>query len=974
VNISIGWRYYANDTNDNWNVSQIYTLTTTDGIAPFINVSVPSIEPFNNTTIEANVTDNVAVDSVIAFVTFPNTTVMNYTLINVTATTWRYNLTNLTDIGDYDVTIYANDTINNTNNTTTWFEVYIPVWYNGTSLDAANNPIDLSYYLYKVDTARLLDNFSTNASGDYEKILHKRYYDFDLRTLNNTLNFSNVSITSDIVNATLIDNIPTTVVGLANSRVSKAMYFTTILNYSSVDVIFNYTGTSYTSEISLGVYRCDNWVYSSRVPAVSNACWTRISSSLDTFAQTLTVTSSDLSGAYAVAEFICGDGVCEENYGESSAFCIADCPSQPYSPGGGGGGGGPPPKEEEELEITTPIILTTKLIEVRLYPGEYQLVSIGITNNKKEEAEVKLSVQGDLFPYTLFEDEILSIAAKQTEYTKIKFFTMPTTIPGIYNGRILVKEGNTTQIIDVILRVEYEREKLLDLKIDVLTEEVAAGRDLKYRVTIYNLGLTKKVDVFLNYTIKSADNDELITISEETVAVETSTAFVRTIKIPEMTEEGLYILEAIGYYDEKLASSIASFRVIRVPWIIVLLMSILTNWLTYVILGIMLPSFYLGWKTFDKWKERVKRKRKYARPLDAKKLPDKGLWVGKIAETKIKAYIDDSKLTTHTIIAGGTGSGKTVAAMTMAEEALNKGIPVIVFDPTAQWTGFIRPNRDEDMLKRYKDFGMKREQSKSFKGNIMQVKDPFLEVKIENYIKKGEISIFTLNKLTPDQLDYFIRKTIDYMFKMSWPESRKLKLMLIYDEVHRLLPQFSKRTGASLEGGGYQAVERACREFRKWGIGLVMISQVLQDFKGAIRAVIATEIQMRTKYEGDVKRVQTKYGWEFSSSIPKLEIGTGMIQNAEFNEGKPWFIKFRPLLHSPFRLTDDEMGKYDEFMEEIENVTKEIEKMKKKKIDTYDIELELKLAKEKLSTGQMRMAETYIESVRARMKKSEKEK
>jgi len=155
---------------------------------------------------------------------------------------------------------------------------------------------------------------------------------------------------------------------------------------------------------------------------------------------------------------------------------------------------------------------------------------------------------------------------------------------------------------------------------------------------------------------------------------------------------------------------------------------------------------------------------------------------------------------------------------------------------------------------------------------------------------------------------------------------------------------------------------------------LVMISQVLQDFKGAIRAVIATEIQMRTKYEGDVKRIDTKYGWEFSASIPKLEVGSGMIQNAEYNDGKPWFIHFRPLLHSPFRLTDEEMDDYEKFGEEIEKISKEIEALKKKKIDTYDLELELKLAKEKLATGQMKMTETYIESVKARMKNLVKEK
>ncbi len=249
-----------------------------------------------------------------------------------------------------------------------------------------------------------------------------------------------------------------------------------------------------------------------------------------------------------------------------------------------------------------------------------------------------------------------------------------------------------------------------------------------------------------------------------------------------------------------------------------------------------------------------------------------------------------------------------------------------------------------------------------------------MKVEIEKFIKKGEITVFVLNKLTPEQLDYFVRKTIDYMFTISWSESTKLKVLMVYDEVHRLLPKYVKRKVSALEGGGYLALERAVREFRKWGIGLIMISQVLLDFKGAIRAVIATEAQMRTKYAGDINRIKTKYGWQYSTSIPKLEVGAGLIQNPAYNNGKPWFISFRPLLHDTFRISDEELEKYETYKKEIEELRKEIEALKKKKIDTYDIELEINLAEEKTKIGQLRMAETYIESVRSRIETAKKRK
>jgi len=660
--------------------------------------------------------------------------------------------------------------------------------------------------------------------------------------------------------------------------------------------------------------------------------------------------------------------------GTASNCQICPCPTTPPPPpppGGPGGGFIPPPesKPQENITITPPITLSTNVIEIRLYPGEYQISSVGISNNRKEDVQVSLSVDGDIWPYTMIEKDKLTIKSAQTEYARIKFFTLPTTLPGIYNGNIFITSGNTTHRIAVILRVEQEREKLLDVKVEAITKEVIAGEKLKYQVTLYNLGLTKKVDVLINYTVKRAETDELIAYDKETMAIETSSSFLRTITIPEPTEPGLYTIEAFVWYENQTASSVSSFSVVSPPWIFKILLMIFTNWITYVILFVAIPCFYLGWKAYEKWKTEKRSKARYIRPINLNKLPAKGLWLGKVAETNADAFFDENKLTTHMIVAGGTGSGKTVAGMVIAEECLKKSLSVIVFDPTAQWTGFIRPSKDKAMQTIYSKFGIKQEETRGFKGTIVQVKDPFLKIEVEKYIKPGEITVFVLSKLTPDQLDYFIRKTIDYVFTVPWPESRQLKTLFVFDEVHRLLPKYARKTGVSLGGGeGYLAVERACREFRKWGLGLVMISQVLLDFRGAIRAVIATESQLRTKYEGDIERIKTKYGWEYSTAIPKLEVGTGMIQNPEYNEGKPWFIRFRPLLHDSFRLTEEELDQYEDYMNAIEELGKQTETLKSKNVDTYDMELELKLALDKVKTAQMRMAETYIDSVKSRIK------
>ena len=76
--------------------------------------------------------------------------------------------------------------------------------------------------------------------------------------------------------------------------------------------------------------------------------------------------------------------------------------------------------------------------------------------------------------------------------------------------------------------------------------------------------------------------------------------------------------------------------------------------------------------------------------------------------------------------------------------------------------------------------------------------------------------------------------------------------------------------------------------------------------------------------------MKTKYGPDYSSKITKLVTGTGLMQNANYNNGKPWFVSFRPLLS--------------------------------------DVDVELNLATDKLKQGLFTMAESYIESVKNRVK------
>ena len=278
-------------------------------------------------------------------------------------------------------------------------------------------------------------------------------------------------------------------------------------------------------------------------------------------------------------------------------------------------------------------------------------------------------------------------------------------------------------------------------------------------------------------------------------------------------------------------------------------------YLWQILAGIIVSGLFItGGVTYRK---RARARKRYKSLVNFKYLPkrtDRSINLGRIAETRKDAYLDMDQLKMHTLIAGATGSGKTIAAQVIAEEALNKNAAVIVFDPIAQWSGFLRKCTDEEMLNQYSKYGMKKSQSKSFKGNIYTITDPKEIINIKEIMDPGQITIFSMHKLHTSCIDTVVASTIQQIFDANLEESRPLKLILVYDEVHRLLTKFGGT------GQGILQLERACREFRKWGIGLVLISQMLGDFVENIHANIATEIQMKTKHLGDLERIKKKGG------------------------------------------------------------------------------------------------------------------
>ena len=615
------------------------------------------------------------------------------------------------------------------------------------------------------------------------------------------------------------------------------------------------------------------------------------------------------------------------------------------------------PAEIEGQEFWIPFNRITK----RIREGEFAQETVVIQSFRDGTMQVNFDLVGDFKNITNIDRDSISIGARGDGRVTLTFFGNQT--PGIYNGTI-----NITGDIDANIPVEIEildKDKIpiqaLLIGISMSDRTIYSGSRFTFRTDLTNMLSDREYPVNVLFSIQDISGEETIWTQSANVFLKTTVSLLRNVELPNNLPPGEYVIRVTANYLD-LSSSSSHVFTVSLPFHQYTLFWGVRVW--HAILGsLLLFGIIIGIIVF---KKRMEAKKKYHLKVEYSELPKPGprsAFVGKIAETEKKSYMNLENFKTHTIVAGSTGGGKSFSAQVIIEEMLMKDVAVIVFDPTAQWTGMLRKLTNKGLMGLYPSFGMKPKDARPFVGNIRQIDNARELIDIRKYMKPGEIQVFAVHKLDPKDIDIFVANTVREVFHANFDESEPLRLCLVYDEVHRLLPKF----GGS--GEGFLQIERACREFRKWGIGVMLISQVLADFVGQIKANINTEIQMRTRDEGDLDRIKTKYGADVLQSLVKASIGTGMVQNSAYNRGRPYFTTFRPILHSVARLSDDEISQYNEYNKKIDQMTYEMEQLEEEGQDVFDLKLELKLALDKVKAGNFNMVKIYIEGLEPRLKK-----
>ncbi len=602
--------------------------------------------------------------------------------------------------------------------------------------------------------------------------------------------------------------------------------------------------------------------------------------------------------------------------------------------------------------------ISTSKIDVQVRQNTFIQQTISLYDFKSTPMNVVFSIPSDLQDFIKISQS--SVTVEPNSFANVVLTIYGTRPIGNYSG-IIGLSGDLTNQVPISVQVvdnNFPVQTLLS-QINLFQNVIPPGSNLTYSLNLQNLLRDQSYQVFINATVKDA-NGKVYAFKTDEAEINNALTLIERIPIPPSAPEGDYRLDVGITYLNYFIGNTASF-VVQKPLYLYAVFGI-PLWMYFAMIAFM-SFIFLNLFLYGVYK---RKKQRYSISLDYGSLPKPGsrvIKLGLVAETKHPAYYEIDKLTTHAIVAGATGMGKSISAQVMIEEALLNNVAVIVFDPTAQWSGMLRKCTDKRMLSYYPSFGLKEGDARAFKGNVREIKDAREYVDVKKYMNPGQIQILSLNKLQPKDIDIFVANVIRGIFQSDPKEAPDLKLLLVFDEVHRLLAKF----GGS--GEGFLQVERACREFRKWGMGVMLISQVLADFVGEIKANISTEVQMRTRDEGDLNRIKTKYGEDFLRSLVKASVGVGMFVNPAYNHGKPYFVNFRPILHNTRRLSDEELEKYNHYNDLIDELEDQIAQLEELKVDTFDFKMEIKLMKDKIMTGNFSVVEIYLEGLKPRVEK-----
>ena len=308
------------NTSDYTNSSHVYVqITANDTTNPvFVSTAVTPSAVINGSSvlINANIEDNIQVDSIWGVVTSPSG-------FNSSFGSVPFSFSNSSEVGRYNVTYYANDTSGNNETATTWFEVGES--FNATINMDVNISVDFggnSNFTFRLVHPEFGDTiFETRTNGSFDVEVPNIIYDilfieaFD-STLNLTLRKVNLSL-NEGRNISL------------DKHNQESGYFVTYgidtgYEFNLSELVFVYNESGVGVEGNLRLDKCEDYNFSGR--SCGSGGWGEVSSSPNTTGNYFDYSTLNFSG-FSIMEYVAptsdGGGGGSSSSGGSTYECVS---------------------------------------------------------------------------------------------------------------------------------------------------------------------------------------------------------------------------------------------------------------------------------------------------------------------------------------------------------------------------------------------------------------------------------------------------------------------------------------------------------------------------------------------------------------------------------------------------------------------------------------------------------------------------
>ena len=380
------------------------------------------------------------------------------------------------------------------------------------------------------------------------------------------------------------------------------------------------------------------------------------------------------------------EAIPNQNTGPGKGPGVSTSSAQNNNPGKGIGPGEAPlvpiieqPKRIEGIDY----VISLAKIDRKIVLGNFLQEFLSFYSYKKSSSFINFSIEGENLSKIVKLDKA-SMNLEPNTNDKLTLTIFGEGDLGTYNGSLVI-DGDIKEKVPITIEILSKTTlpvETLFMTVDIPNRNIFASDQMQFTVNLHNLVTDQSYPVSLKYTIQNEKGDTLWSDTSN-VYLQTSFSLVKSASLPNNIPTGNYILRITANYLGLSSGASSTFSVVLPFYQRVIFGLKVWLWMVIVASLLILAGSYFFIKRYIQSKKRYSAKVEYS---ELPKVGPKAAFVGKIAETEHKTYFDLEQFKVHTIVAGATGGGKSVAAQVVVEEALLKNVAVIVFDPTAQWS------------------------------------------------------------------------------------------------------------------------------------------------------------------------------------------------------------------------------------------------------------------------------------------------